>query len=125
MPAEPAGLHRARWLALWSRLGARSDGLQVFETLSSAYTQSARVYHTAEHIGDCLSQFDWSRELAERPDEVEAALWFHDAVYAPGAPDNEEQSARLAQASLQSGGVPRESGQRIAELVLATRHLSI
>jgi predicted metal-dependent HD superfamily phosphohydrolase len=125
MPAEPAVLQLPRWLALWSRLGAQSDGLQVFQTLSATYTQAARVYHTTEHISDCLSQFDWSRELAERPDEVEAALWFHDAVYAPGATDNEEQSARLAQALLESGGVPRESVQRIAELVLATRHLSI
>jgi predicted metal-dependent HD superfamily phosphohydrolase len=89
------------------------------------YAEPARAYHTAEHIRDCLVQFDLSRHTAQRPDEVEAAIWFHDAVYAPGASDNEQRSAGLAQAILAEAGAPLEVAHRIAELVLATQHLTI
>jgi predicted metal-dependent HD superfamily phosphohydrolase len=110
---------------LWKRLGAQGDGLSIFRGLEAAYAEPARAYHTAEHIRDCLAQFDLSRHTARRPDEVEAAIWFHDAVYLPPASDNEDRSARLAQTSLAEAGAPLEVTQRIAGLVLATQHLSI
>lgn len=110
---------------MWNRLGAQGNGLSVFAVLDAAYGEPARAYHTAEHIRDCLEHFDLCRRTAERPDEVEAAIWFHDAVYLPGAPDNEDHSARLARTSLASAEVSPEVAQRIAELVLATQHLSI
>jgi predicted metal-dependent HD superfamily phosphohydrolase len=112
-------------MELWNRLAAQGDGLSVFTGLQAAYADPRRVYHTAEHIRDCLAHLDSSRELAQRADEVEAAIWFHDAVYLPGAPDNEDRSARLAQTTLADGGAPLEVAHRIAELVLATRHLAI
>ena len=93
--------------------------------LEAAYAESARVYHTAEHIRECLAQFDLCSQIATRPDEVEAAIWFHDAVYQPGASDNEDLSARLARASLTDAGASAPVADRIAELVLATQHLSI
>jgi predicted metal-dependent HD superfamily phosphohydrolase len=123
LPQESAALDRSRWLALWSRIGAQTQGLDGFQQLAAAYAEPARFYHTAAHIGDCLAQLDWSRELAIRPDEVEAALWFHDAVYVPGAPDNEDRSARMAEALLSAGAVPHGVRQRIAAMVLATKHL--
>lgn len=112
-------------MALWPRLGAQGSGLSIFAHLAAAYAEPARAYHTAEHISDCLSQLDLSRDLARRPDEVEVALWFHDAVYLPGGSDNEDRSARLAQTALMACGVPLEVSRRVAELVLATRHLTI
>jgi predicted metal-dependent HD superfamily phosphohydrolase len=125
VPRESPTLDFRRWTALWSRLGARDSGREVFEQLAAAYGEPSRAYHTAEHVQACLAEFDECRELARHPDEVEAALWFHDAVYVPGAADNEEQSARLANTALQSHGVTGEVAQRVAELVRATRHASI
>lgn len=122
---QPESLDRDRWLGLWNRLGAQEDGFAIFTGLEAAYAEPARVYHTAEHISDCLAQLDLSRHLAQRPDEVEAAIWFHDAVYRPGAPDNEDCSARLARTILADAGAPVEIAHRIAELVLATQHLVI
>jgi predicted metal-dependent HD superfamily phosphohydrolase len=60
--------------------------------------------------------------LAERPAEVEAALWFHDAVYEIGRPDNEERSAAWARTALLAAGVPEASAERVQRRVLATRH---
>lgn len=121
----PRPLDPSRWTGVWSRLGAQGNGLSVFAILEAAYAEPARAYHTAAHIRDCLEQFDPCRGAAERPDELEAAIWFHDAVYLPGAPDNEECSAQLASTTLAGAGVPLEAVHRIADLVLATQHLSI
>jgi len=118
-------LDRTRWIGLWSRLGGRRNGHSVFERLAAAYAEPTRTYHNAEHIRVCLAEFDKSRDLARHPDEVEAALWFHDAVYVPAESDNEEQSARLAESTLRSNEVPADTAQRIAELVRATRHVTI
>lgn len=123
--AHPPPLDRRRWTGLWVRLGARGDGLSVLNDLVAAYAEPARNYHTAEHIRDCLAQFDLCPQIATHPDEVEAAIWFHDAVYQPGASDNEGMSARLARTSLTDAGASLEVADRIADLVLATQHLSI
>jgi len=112
-------------MALWNRLGTQEDGLSIFTGLEAAYAEPARAYHTAQHIRDCLDQFDPSRHMAQHPDEVEAAIWFHDAVYLPGAPDNEDCSARLVRTTLADARAPVEVAHRIAELVLATQHLAI
>jgi predicted metal-dependent HD superfamily phosphohydrolase len=125
MPEEYATLDRNRWIDLWSRLGAQGGGSSIFANLALAYAEPARAYHTAEHIQDCLAQLDRCRNSSKRYDEVEAAIWFHDAVYVPGESDNEDRSARLAQTALVACAAPAETARRIAELVLATRHLTV
>jgi len=125
MGRQQRTLDQQRWLELWSRLGAQASGAPIFAQLAAAYAEPGRAYHTAEHIRDCLAQLDLSRNLAPHPDEVEAALWFHDAVYRPGASDNEDQSAELARTALSTGAVPREAADRTAALVLATRHAGV
>jgi predicted metal-dependent HD superfamily phosphohydrolase len=125
MGGQQGTLDEQRWLELWSRLGAQGSGASIFAQLAAAYAELGRAYHTAEHIRDCLVQLDLSRNLAQHPDEVEAALWFHDAVYRPGASDNEDQSAELARTALCTGAVPREVADRTAALVLATRHAGV
>jgi predicted metal-dependent HD superfamily phosphohydrolase len=125
MGRQQRTLDQQRWLELWSRLGGQASGAPIFVQLAAAYAEPGRAYHTVEHIRDCLAQLDLSRNLAQRPDEVEAALWFHDAVYRPGASDNEDQSAELARTALSVGAVPREAADRTAALVLATRHAGV
>jgi predicted metal-dependent HD superfamily phosphohydrolase len=113
-----------RWLQLWSRLRAHGDGQLSFVQLAAAYTEPNRQYHTLEHIRDCLAELDDCCALARYPDELEAGIWFHDAVYQPGASDNEERSADLAGTILLQAGVLRNMVDRIADLVLVTKHVS-
>ena len=94
----------------------------MFTRLAAAYAEPTRAYHTAEHIEDCLTLLDASRTLARHADEVEAAIWFHDAVYVAARMDNEERSSELARAALRDAQVASEIAERIRGLVLETRH---
>jgi predicted metal-dependent HD superfamily phosphohydrolase len=113
-----------RFRDLWQTLGARGHGRDIFLQLRAAYDESHRAYHTARHIGACLRLLDDATiaTLATRLPEVEAAIWFHDAIYDTRAIDNEERSAELAEATLGDAGVPDEVVARIAAHVRATKH---
>jgi predicted metal-dependent HD superfamily phosphohydrolase len=73
-----------------------------------------------QHIQHCLREFDAARHLAEHPDCVETALWFHDAVYDSKAKDNEEKSAQLADVAL--AGVDASIFERVRALILIMQH---
>jgi predicted metal-dependent HD superfamily phosphohydrolase len=79
-----------------------------------------RHYHTVRHLEECFAQFDLLKEEATRPEEVELALWFHDAIYDPRRSDNEARSAQWAFESLQ--GVSPGTAENVRALVMATRH---
>lgn len=112
-----------RWHALWSGFGAsEAYDLELWDELQRCYAEFYRVYHTLDHIRDCLRQFDVARHLAERPAEVECALWFHDAIYDPRRSDNEASSARWALEALRHAGATAAVQQRVERLILATRH---
>src|SRR5690606_19806344 len=101
--------------------GAQHGGREVWEELVERYGERWRHYHTLEHVADCLERLDDWKGLAERPEEVELALWFHDAVYVPWKGSNEEKSAELACQRLETLGVPAERRERIAAYILATK----
>jgi len=109
-----------RFLALLSRLGATGDGTALADALLAAWSASDRAYHNRWHLEDCLAQLD--RAEADQPtrDLVEAALWFHDAVYDPRATDNEERSAAWAAEGLSATGISPDVAGRIAGLVRLT-----
>ncbi len=112
-----------RFRAWWASLGAEGLGAEVLERLREAYDEPHRAYHTARHVGACLAVLDEEAvaALPERPAEVEAALWFHDAVYDTHAHDNEERSAAWAEECLAVAGVDPRVAARIGDHVRATR----
>jgi predicted metal-dependent HD superfamily phosphohydrolase len=113
---------RLRFESLLARLGATGDLRPAADALRSAWADPERSYHGLPHLRDCLAQLDDFTEPVEYRDQVEAALWFHDAVYEPRAADNEERSAERARRVLVSLGVPGDTADEVARLVLLTRH---
>jgi predicted metal-dependent HD superfamily phosphohydrolase len=110
------------WLSLCRALGAGGSARELLERLVECHGEAQRAYHTLEHVLHCLKWFGSVRHLAVHPDETEMALWLHDVVYDPHAGDNEARSAEWAEKSLGEAGVRSDNVQRIAALILATRH---
>jgi predicted metal-dependent HD superfamily phosphohydrolase len=116
-----ASIAPARWQALWQGFGLASPA-DEFAALATRYAEPHRHYHTAQHISECLAHFDAARGLCDHPGEVELAIWFHDAIYDPRAKDNEEMSAQWARRVMSDAGIEADAGQRVSELIMATRH---
>ena len=112
----------ARFDALWRRCGLaerRATG-EVRASIFSLYNEPSRHFHGLQHIEDCLARFDEITGLLQQPDAVELALWFHDAIYVPGARDNERQSAKLFRDA--ASAAERAFADRVARLIMATKH---
>lgn len=114
------------FLAMWSGVGARGRGTATFAELLDRYGEPWRRYHTRQHLLECLETLqsvpaDQILSGVHLP-EVQAALWFHDAVYELKGADNEALSAEIAKERLQAAGVASECIDRIASMVLATKH---
>ena len=84
-----------RWPLFLEAIGVRGGSGEVYADLDWRYRGPGRFYHTWEHVADCLAELEASPGLCDRPEAVELALWFHDAVYDPRAGDNEARSAEL------------------------------
>lgn len=100
-------------------VGASRHG-DLFHELAAAYDDPARHYHTRHHIAACLREIERWRRLAERPNEIALALWFHDAVYDTHRDDNEARSADWAARYLVAAGAPRDAIARIDAMIRAT-----
>lgn len=87
--------------------------------LSALYRADGRHYHDLVHIEAMLALAHDYRGLLADPEAVEAAIWFHDAIYDSKAKDNEAQSAALAEKRL-AGRADPERLSRITAMILAT-----
>lgn len=111
-----------RWLSLCERAGAKGDAAAVYARLAERYAEPHRACHTLDHIAFCLDEFEPVRHLATWPNEVEMAIWFHDAVYAPAARDNEARSAEVARQACAEMKLPKAFGKRVFHFIIATQH---
>ena len=94
-----------------------------------AYRTPPRAYHAWAHVEDVEQWFQWvdAKRGWKQPREVFLAVLLHDAIYEPGAKDNEARSADLALAMiaqhLKGQGV---DAPRVAELIrLTAKHGSL
>src|SRR5262249_22650221 len=87
--------------------------------LVSAYTAPDRYYHDLRHIEVLLGLADACASAITDHDAVEAAIWFHDAIYDTRRNDNEDRSAALAAARL-AGATDEARIARIAAMIRAT-----
>ena len=68
--------------------------------LSDLYRAPSRHYHSLAHVEALLALAREYRADLTDPQAVEAAIWFHDAIYDSLRGDNEARSAALAAAKL-------------------------
>lgn len=123
-PADESARERTRFTGLWARTvsGDESAAAEaVYGRLIELYGEPHRHYHTLNHIRHCLREFDRAAALMDDPDAVEMALWFHDAIYQPGAGDNERRSADLFR-QWTDGRLNLAFQQRVDTLIMATTH---
>ncbi|HUQ60549.1 metal-dependent phosphohydrolase [Lentzea sp.] len=108
----------ARWDGLLGRL-TRDDPTATGRELIDRWAEPHRRYHDLAHLTAVLDAVHDLAGHAEDLDAVRLAVWYHDAVYA-GAPDDEENSARLAEADLTGLALPPALVAETARLVRLT-----
>ncbi len=87
--------------------------------LVAVYTAPGRHYHDLRHIEALNALADACADAIADRDAVEAAIWFHDAIYDTRREDNEERSAALAEERL-AGSASEDRIARIAAMIRAT-----
>ena len=111
---------RAMWLSVMGRCAVPTTPARALgEQLGRAYAEPGRYYHTIRHVDDVLCTLYSLAELPEPAQEL--AVWFHDAVYDPRNPDNEERSAVWAVEALTRLGLSTPLVERVGDLILLTK----
>lgn len=110
----------------WHRLTtafqvAQSLAQEDFIGLLNAHSQPARHYHNVNHLRSVLETLDELCDLALRPECIELALWYHDAVYDSRAKDNEERSADWLMDVSRKWNLNEEIAQESHRLILLTQ----
>jgi predicted metal-dependent HD superfamily phosphohydrolase len=111
-----------RWSQFQQAMSHGTPHDAVLQQVLAAYTAPDRRYHGLPHIRHCLSEHESVRGVCPEALAVEAAIWFHDVVYDPPSPVNEEKSAEFADRALGQIGMPTTRIQLVHELILDTKH---
>jgi predicted metal-dependent HD superfamily phosphohydrolase len=99
-------------------IGAEVIGAEVIGAeLLERHAEPQRHYHSVEHIEAVLRHLS---ALDAATPATELAAFFHDAIYDPTAPDNEERSALLAVEQLTVLGLDAALVAEVAAIIRAT-----
>ena len=116
---------RNRWRDLTRPLGlGEAEAARVFDDLVARHGEDHRAYHTLAHTRHVLDVIDFidDHERVDDPVALRLAAWFHDAIYQPGADDNETRSAKLAAEVLTDWQIPPDRVAHVHALILTTDH---
>ncbi len=97
-----------------------SEPQKILDELIAAYGEKQRAYHSVQHLYECLSLYQSIQSELNDPSAVALALWFHDAIYNPQAPDNELKSAELFEQLMAQDLLP-DTLAKIKRWILATQ----
>ena len=116
--------NQPRLANVWGKISGESDSSHsesIYAALLAYYQESQRSYHNTNHIHECLCYADRLSELPGYSEEVEIAIWFHDAIYLAGAQDNERKSMEWFTACADGHFGEQPIGE-IQQLIMATDH---
>ncbi len=134
--ADPVAATVSAWVTLCHGVGAvapESDLRSAADALLARWTEPHRRYHDKRHLERVLSTLwqlaaEEGRETSPGPVDLgdlaalaALAAWYHDAVYQPTRPDNEERSAALARQQLAQLDVSAAIVGEVTRLVLLTK----
>jgi predicted metal-dependent HD superfamily phosphohydrolase len=92
----------------------------------SAMTEPHRVYHDINHVIEMLDRFDTWRSTSKlsllEQAAVELAVLYHDCVYIPNHPRNEEDSADAFTARMAQLQISRFTQARARQAILRTKN---
>lgn len=100
-----------RWRAL---AGEGADDLG--QALICGWSEPQRKYHDTSHLIWLLGEAEKRASAIADGRFVGYAIWFHDAIYQPGEPDNEKLSADWARTSLVAEPAFAERVARVIEM---------
>ncbi|MGH7351804.1 MAG: HD domain-containing protein [Candidatus Methylomirabilales bacterium] len=106
-------------------MGASATDEVLLHDLTARYSEPHRKYHTLQHLDECFERLAEIKTEAVHPEEVEFALWFHDAVYDTKRQDNEVKSADWARSTVLAANLHTAVAERVHALVMATRHNAV
>jgi predicted metal-dependent HD superfamily phosphohydrolase len=110
------------WCDLTARRHWGPAAAAVLEDVVRAYREPHRHYHTLDHVAALLALLARHAEAGADRDALTLAILFHDVVYDPMQPDNEEASAARASERLAGLGVRPQLVAKVGRYILATRH---
>ena len=113
---------KERWIEFFKKINAKGNPNKFFDKIIKHYSEPHRAYHTLKHIKNSLKEFDEVKDLCEKPNEVEFAIWFHDIIYNPRKDNNEEKSADLAYKKAKEMNLSKNFAEDIKQFILASKH---
>ncbi|HSU49284.1 MAG TPA: hypothetical protein VLJ41_01785 [Segetibacter sp.] len=109
----------------WNKLTAFSKKQEIKDQLWSdivyRYAEQHRHYHNLTHIAFLFDLCDQYIDRISNPAVVGFAILYHDIVYDTYRPDNEEQSAEVAESHLKQLNLNTTLIENIKTFIIATK----
>lgn len=93
----------------------------IWELIESKYSETVRAYHTLEHICDLINTATPHRSKICDFNAVQLAIFFHDIIYDPKSPINEDASAELF-LDVMTKYIDENLGKKVTSYILATKN---
>jgi predicted metal-dependent HD superfamily phosphohydrolase len=85
---------------------SRKETIEILSDLIERHSEKQRHYHDLSHLYNLYLVKHKFDKFLNNPLLIEAAIWFHDAIYLPKNKDNEVKSAELASEILKDKSLP-------------------
>lgn len=84
----------------------RKEATETLNKLQEKHSEKQRHYHDLSHLYNLYLVKNEFEKSLKNPLLIEAAIWFHDAIYLPKNKNNEAKSAELAVETLKDKNLP-------------------